>query len=248
MTIDSTRLILKKTLDVCVSGNPRLAVVCIHGIAADSSSYDKALAYWEGEESLRDVRFITFDLLGAGKSMSSDEFKYNYEEQLEALANSIKDLKLDVPLILVGHSMGTLIATRYADTYKKSVSKLILISPPVYTEKDLDSPLFAEGMKAFQEAVKAKSRSKTDSKQFEASIKYIVSDRRNYKVLAELTTPAVLIYGGKDTIIAPHNIPKVLTDNPDYLSAIKTEGLHGISIDKYTKVPKILREALGEAS
>lgn len=244
--INNQRLTLKKTHDFNASGKPRLAVICIHGIAADSSSYTKALAYWEKEDSLRDVRFLAFDLLGAGESMASDELKYDYAEQLEALHNSIEDLELDVPLVLVGHSMGTLIITRYANTHKKSVRKLILISPPIYTEQDFDNPIFQEGTKAFCDAVRAKSRAKTDSRQFDASMKHIVSDKRNYKVLAELKTPAVLIYGFKDTIIVPHNIPKILKANPDYLTAIRTDGLHGVSIDKYIKVPKILREILNE--
>ena len=46
-------------------------------------------------------------------------------------------------------------------------------------------------------------------------MKHIVSDKRNYKVLAELKTPAVLIYGFKDTIIVPHNIPTILKANPE---------------------------------
>ena len=247
MSIDLTKLKLTKTHDKCVSGKPRLAVVCIHGIASDSTTFTKALNYWEGEESLRDVRFVTFDLLGAGKSLSDDNLDYDYKEQLEALHNAILDLGLDTLLVMVGHSMGTLIATRYANTHKKAVTKLILISPPVYTERDFSDPLFLEGMKVFRDAVGAKSRETVGSKQFEASMEHIVSDKCNYKVLAEIQTPAVLIYGFKDQIIAPHNIPKILSNNPK-LSAIKTDGLHGVSIDKYRKVPKILREVLDEIS
>ena len=51
-----------------------------------------------------------------------------YQFSKNDLNNSIEKLKIgDTPLVLVGHSMGTLIAVRYADTYKKSVQQLILI-------------------------------------------------------------------------------------------------------------------------
>ena len=65
-------LTLAKTHDFCASKTPRLTVVCIHGIAADSSSYTAALQYLEGTASLKDVRFITYDLLGSGKSYTSE--------------------------------------------------------------------------------------------------------------------------------------------------------------------------------
>lgn len=247
MSKNLAKLRLAKTHDKCGSSKPRLTVVCLHGIASDSTTFEQALKYWEGEESLQDVRFVTFDLLGAGKSLSDESLNYDYREQLEALHNALEDLKLDTPLVIVGHSMGTLIATRYADTYKKAVTKLILISPPVYTERDFSDPLFLEGMKMFRDAVRLKSRDIFKSKQFEASMEHIVSDQRNYKVLAGLQTPAVLIYGFKDKIISPYNIPKVISDNPN-LVAIKTDGLHGVSIDKYRKVPKLLREVLNETT
>lgn len=236
---------LKKTHDFC-AGEPKACVVMIHGIAADSSSYDKALKYLEGTRSLRDVRFVTFDLLGSGESYKSDKLDYNYKEQLEALGNSIEKLKLDVPLILVGHSMGTMIATRFATEHKKLVKQLILLSPPVYTEADLDNPAFNVAMNAFREAVSIKNRAILQEKSFNNSINHIVKNRKNYKRLRELTTPAVLIYGIEDGIIAPHNIPKVLKENPKYLSAIRTPGRHGISREKYSKMVTIIEEVIND--
>lgn len=239
------KLTLKKTHDFCAAKEPKLVVVFIHGIATDSSSFTRAIQYLEGTKSLEGVRFVAFDLLGSGKSLKSDELKYSYGEQVEALHNSIEKLKIgDTPLVLVGHSMGTLIAVRYADTYKKSVKKLILVSPPVYTEKDLASPAFAAGMKLFEEAVAVKNRKVLEERAFKNSIAKIILNRRNYKVLSELKTRAVLIYGNMDQFIAAYNIPRLLKVNPKYLTAIKTDGRHGVSRDKYTKMVGILEEVL----
>ena len=242
--MDKSKLMLKKTHDYSAVKEPKLVVVFIHGIASDSSTFDRALHYLEGIKSLNDVRFVTFDLLGSGKSVKSDELNYSYSEQLEALHNSIEKLGVgETSLVLIGHSMGTLIVTRYAETYKGSVSHLVLISPPIYTEKDLDNPAFAAGMKVFQDAVSVRNREVVEEKSFKNSISKIVMNRRNYAVLAGIKIPTVLIYGVQDRFIGVYNVPHLLKENPN-ITAIKTEGLHGVSRDKYTKLTGVLEGIL----
>ena len=237
-------LTLKKTHDHSAVKKPKLAVVLIHGIASDSTTFDSALKYLEGIKSLQDVRFITFDLLGSGKSLKSDRLNYDYKDQLEALHHAILELELgDTPLVLLGHSLGTFIVTRYANTYKNSLKKLILVSPPVYTEKDLDNPAFERAIKVFKDAVALKDRKILQEKAFNCSMEKIVLDRKNYQILAGLTTPTVLIYGSLDQIIASYNLPRLLKENP-HLSVIKTEGRHGVTRDKYSKIVSILEEVL----
>ena len=240
----SRKLILRKAYDHCVVKEPKLTVVFVHGIAADSSSFKRALDYLEGTRSLQDVRFVAFDLLGSGKSYASDKLNYDYVEQLEALHNAILKLKLTTPVVMVGHSMGALIATRYTHTYKGTIKKLILISPPMYTEKDLANPAFRAGMKLFRDAVSVTNRKILEEKSFNSSMDKIVGDKKNYQVLAELKTPTVLICGKMDQFIASYNLPKLLKENPKYLTAIKTEGRHGVSRDKYSKMVGILEEVL----
>ena len=238
------KLVLKKTHDFSVSKEPKAVVVFIHGIASDSSTFEHALKHLEGLKSMSEIRFVTFDLLGSGKSYAGDELNYNYSEQIEALHNSIDELKIDnKPLILVGHSMGTMIVTRYADTYKKSVCQLILVSPPIYSEKDFKHPAFEAGIKVFKDAVAIKNRQILDEKAFNNSMEKIILNKRNYAVLAGIKTPAVIIYGALDQFIASYNIPGIMKLNPN-ISAIKTEGRHGVTRDKYTKIADVIEEVL----
>lgn len=237
---------LTKTHDFCASGQPRLTVVLIHGIASDSSAFRNALTYLEGTQSMTDMRFVAFDLLGAGKSYKSDKLRYGYTDQLAALERSIEKLHVETPLILLGHSMGTLIATRYAATHKKAIRKLLLCSPPIYTEDNLNDPAFEEAMQGFKAAVSAKDRGILKDVAFNSSMEQIVKNRKNYKTLATLTTPAALIYGDEDPFIAAFNIPEILKENPKYLTAIKTLGKHGMSRDKYGKVRELLEEELND--
>lgn len=240
----SKKLILKKTHDFCTVKEPKLTAVFIHGIASDSSSFTNAIRYLEGTTSLKDVRFIAFDLLGSGQSYISDKLNYDYKEQLEALHNSIEKLKLTTPLVLIGHSMGTFIVTRYADTYKKSVKHLILVSPPIYTVNDLENPAFNKALDVFRDAVSLKNRQVLGTKAFNNSIKNIVTNKKNYKTLANLKTHATLIYGDQDAFIAVYNLPKILKDNPKYLTTIRTIGHHGVSREKYSKMVGVLEGIL----
>ena len=239
-----TKLLLAKTHDFCKVKKPDLTVVFIHGIASDSTTYNNTLAYLEGTTSLKNVRFVAFDLLGSGKSPKSDKFNYDYKDQITALRNSILKLKVKTPLVLVGHSLGSFIVTKYADTYKKSVKKLILISPPVYTLKDLADPKFAAGIEVFIKTVGIKRRNITNDKAFMGSIDKIVLNKNNYKTLENLKTHTVLIYSEADQLIAPYNIPKLLKDNSKYMTAVITIGRHGVARDKYNKVREILEEVL----
>lgn len=235
---------LAKTRDYCTSKKPKLTVVMIHGIASNSHSYDQALEYFAEDESLRDVRFVTFDLLGSGESYAGNELNYDYDDQIEALHNSIADLKVgDAPLMLVGHSLGTFIVTRYADTYPGEVVELVLISPPIYTPRDFSDPAFADGVKAFEKTVGAKNPEILMTKAFRNSMDKIVMDENNYAVLAGLKTPVVLIYGDEDQLIASYNVPELLKENSQ-VTAIKTVGRHSVTRDKYMELAKILERIL----
>ena len=235
---------LEKTHDYCSAREPKLTVVMIHGIASDSSAYDNALEHLEADTKLNDVRFVTFDLLGSGRSAKNDSFNYDYDEQLQALQNSLRKLNIKTPLILVGHSLGTFIVTRYTSLHKDEVFKLVLISPPVYTKSDLSNPVFVEAAKQFKNAVTSKNKENFDESVFDKSMENIVFDENNFNVLAEIRTPTTMIYGQEDQIIASYNYPQLLKKNPDYLTAISTDGKHGVTKDKYTVLSELLEGAV----
>lgn len=243
MKLSKEQLILEKTHDYSASKNPKLAVILVHGIASDSSTFKQLLKHCESKKSLSDVRFITFDLLGSGKSYKNDDLNYDYSDQLTALYNSIKKIELNIPLVLVGHSLGTFIVTRYAKKHKKTVRKLILISPPVYTKQDFKNPAFGTAIKLFKDAISLKNRKLLEDKAFINSMEKIALSRDNYQVLQEIKIPTILIYGDKDQIIASFNYPALLKENPN-LKAIKTNGKHGITHEKYDAITKSLEEAL----
>lgn len=239
------KLKLAKTHDFCASGHPRITVVMLHGISSSSKTYDSALAYLEGTTSLKDIRFVTFDLLGSGESPKSDKLKYTFEEQLEALNNSIDALKTDGPIVLVGHSMGCLISIRYADLHRRKVRELILISPPIYRPEDFENPIFAAGMENFRAVIVQKNPAMKDDKAFNNELRYIICNPHNYAYYEKLNKKTTIIFGLGDQIIASFNIPKLLKTN-HLITAIETPGTHGVSHDKYSKMIDVFERILNE--
>lgn len=122
-----------------ISGNGK-PVVLIHSGGAD-------LRDWSFVAPLlaKHYKVVAFDGRGAGKSPSPVE-PPNYVEDLHALFDH---LKLD-KAVIVGHSMGGMIATDFALEYPERVSELILVAPALsgynYSEE------FHEWMKRIQAA------------------------------------------------------------------------------------------------
>lgn len=102
-------------------------IVAIHGMAG-------SLRYWEklSPDLLKSHRVIRIDLLGFGHSPAS-QHGYQTGDHVRAIEETLQHLGVVDGLTLVGHSMGALIALRYAVTRPKQLRRLVLLSMPVYT-------------------------------------------------------------------------------------------------------------------
>ncbi|ARJ06533.1 hypothetical protein GCM10010988_17980 [Cnuibacter physcomitrellae] len=101
-------------------------IVLVHGIASSATTFDFVVPLIRD-----DYRVIAVDLLGFGQSPQPPDAEYTLEEHVDALAHTLRHLGLR-HFTLVGHSLGCLIASRYAATHRRSLDKLVLVSPPVY--------------------------------------------------------------------------------------------------------------------
>src|SRR5690606_16267637 len=91
-------------------------VVLLHGIASSSVTFEYVVPL-----IVEHRRTISIDLLGFGESPVPEDATFTIEEHVASLERTIKQLRLR-SFTLVGHSMGALIAARYAATHRKSVN------------------------------------------------------------------------------------------------------------------------------
>lgn len=105
-------------------------VILVHGIASSSITFQELVP-----RLVKKHRVIALDILGFGESPSPVNATYSIEEHADALYTTIQSLRLTAPFVLVGHSLGSLISSRYAADHPELVAKLVLASPPIYLDQ-----------------------------------------------------------------------------------------------------------------
>jgi pimeloyl-ACP methyl ester carboxylesterase len=88
-------------------------------------------AYWEQTaKALTDkgYRVIIPDQIGFGKSSKPAHFQYSFHELAANTKKILDELKIN-KIIVLGHSMGGMVATRFAVMYPEMVEKFILENP-----------------------------------------------------------------------------------------------------------------------
>ncbi|MCX7678197.1 MAG: lysophospholipase [Spirochaetes bacterium] len=108
--------------------NPAAALVVVHGLGEHSGRYGNLINWLDGKR----ISIYALDHRGHGRSAGKrghvDSF-YDYVIDLSFFVESIKGEFPTVPIFLLGHSMGAIIAVLYALRHKGSIHGLILSSP-----------------------------------------------------------------------------------------------------------------------
>ncbi len=115
---------LAKPLD-SGTGQP---VVLLHGIGRTGKTWQHVVELLAG----RPYRLVAFDLLGFGGSPKPVWPKYDIDDHADAVIAAIRRLRLGRPAVLVGHSMGCLVALRVARRRPDLVRHLVLYEMPLY--------------------------------------------------------------------------------------------------------------------
>jgi pimeloyl-ACP methyl ester carboxylesterase len=119
-------------------------VVLVHGIASSSVTFENVLPLITDRH-----RAVSIDLLGFGGSPAPEDATYTIEEHVAALRRTLRELRLR-EIVLVGHSLGALIAARYAATYRGDITRLVIVSPPVYvTPTEIAAPFDRAAMDGY---------------------------------------------------------------------------------------------------
>ena len=226
-------------------------VVLVHGIASSSVTFENLVPL------LADThRVISLDLLGFGQTPAPDDAQFTIEEHVDSLARTIDTLRLREPFVLVGHSMGSLIATRYAATNPGRLARLVLVSPPVYVNPAavgdpaeraalglyLRAYEFLRHNKSFTIAAAAGLArlapirgvldvSEDNWRAFVLSLENLIENQTTVSDLVRVDVPVEVVYGTLDPFLAPGGMRIV-------------EQLRGVRVHKVDAVDHLVRPRL----
>ncbi len=129
---------------------PRATILFIHGIGNSGDAWNAVI-----ERLPKDIRIITIDLLGFGDSARPKWAVYNAKLQANAVLATYLKLRITSQVIVVGHSLGALVAIEMARRYPMLIDSLILCSPPLYDTSDKKNSILPRSDKLLRQMYKS---------------------------------------------------------------------------------------------
>jgi pimeloyl-ACP methyl ester carboxylesterase len=234
-------------------------VVLLHGIASSSVTFENVVPL-----IVERHRAISIDLLGFGTSPAPADAGYTIEEHVAALRRTLRRLGLR-RFVLVGHSMGALIATRYAATYRRQVTRLVIVSPPVYlTPAEIGAPFDRAAMGGYfrlYEFLRANKQftiraaaglarlspiknlldvSESNWRAFVLSLEKSIESQTTVSDLVQVQAPIHLVYGTLDPLLHPAGLRIV-----ENLRSVTTHKVQGVDHVIRPRMARVVATAVG---
>lgn len=188
---------------------------------------------------MSEVTTVSIDLLGFG-SAPKPRGRYGYKDHVDHIRKTLHALGLiEKDITLIGHSMGALIAGRYANQYSSHVKSLGMINPPIYTSSaQARSVLLSTG---FHYRLLLSSRGRRGiwwvlrmlrvfpshhSASREGSLESVVMAAEFLRDVARLEITSFLTIGSRDRSIYRHNMEKAQHINSTTRVIIDNTGHH----------------------
>ncbi|MFB2599585.1 alpha/beta fold hydrolase [Herbiconiux sp. P17] len=215
-------------LHVAVDQGEGPVVVLLHGIASSSASWRLVVPYLSPL-----YRVIAIDVLGFGGSVGGAGVGFTLDEHVLALHKTIRSLHIRGRYTIVGHSLGALIAGRYAAVHRREISHVILASPPIYPDRryidELSHRLRVGGYLWFYRFVRSNKLTiinnagrfskwmpggsmKIDEQSwlaFSKSLENCIETQTATTDVAQITVPVDIVFGSRDQVIVPATIERL---------------------------------------
>lgn len=205
---------LEKVID---RGNGQTNILLIHGLASRSGVWQPLVDVLEDDQ----YRIRSFDLLGFGVSPKPQGLKYTTRDHAKSLLYTLgKDSMPDEQFIVIGHSMGCIIATHLATLQPEKVRGMILYKPPLLLDKQEKRSLhkkfyryIARRPAKIARYIKVASKFSTslfgfDMKNEEIwrpiqnSLNNTILAQQTLRELEQITMPTDIIYGRFDFLVS----------------------------------------------
>ncbi|MDO4871021.1 MAG: alpha/beta fold hydrolase [Candidatus Saccharibacteria bacterium] len=250
---------IPNSMNVEISTPPKYkaTLVFIHGIGVSKEFWNNIT-----EPLAQDCQIIKVDLLGFGQSTRQKYLKYSIDDQVKSLfLTLVKHNKIltSKPTIFVGHSMGALIATEFAQRFKLFVNQLVLVSPPIYLNKNNlqeqflnstyqtmldDKRVLALTLKLGQKFFGYTSNMSEKSRQaFSKSLSTAIMKQDTFTKLSVIKVKTYVIYGKFDPLIIVDNL-EILPKINENISIESTFAAHDVKNLLARKVIKRLKKII----
>lgn len=240
----------------------KTTIVFLHGLGSSNR-------LWDGiEDGLNSekIQVISVDLLGHGDSPKPTWFgAMSLKNQARALQRTLlKSHILSQNIVLVGHSLGSLVVTEFAKIQPRKIKSLVLISPPIYIP-DQKADLYEKGVRKIykfllenrrisSEMAKivygkmVKGGSDVGEEEFSAimdSVEFSILGQKTYKTLRNISIDTRILAGKFDPLIINKNIESLSRINR-HISTKSIFGGHEIRTLMRREIIKQLNQILEE--
>lgn len=201
------------------AGTPWASVLIVHGLGEHSGRYDRTGSLL-AETGLH-VR--SFDLIGFGASAGRRAHTEDWSLLLDQIEDHLAELgRMDLPRVLLGHSMGGLLALEYALAERPVPDLLVLSAPALAGGKPWQravapvlAAIFPELAMPNQITGEQLSRDPTVGEAYFADplvltkttigmgAELFAAVDRVRSNLASLDIPTLVLHGGRDTVVPP---------------------------------------------
>jgi pimeloyl-ACP methyl ester carboxylesterase len=225
-----------------------VTVLFLHGIGASSKVWQPVIRRLAGEP----CRLFVCDLLGFGESSKPTWAEYSTEDHARAVIHTLAQKRVKRPIIIVGHSMGCLIAVHIARLRPDLVKQLILYEMPLYAglpekrrykvRRDLyfalynrivKHPEFSPTNSRVIQKLAAHVVGFTISREtwipFVRSLKNTIMQQTTLEDLKRVQVPTEAIYGSLDMVVIRGN-PRQVFGEAEHIHTQVITGRHSISV------------------
>ena len=228
--------------------SPTDVIVLVHGLAAHVGRFEEIGQFL----SKHNWTVYACDLRGHGLSSDGhqagrvhvDHFN-DYAEDVKAMLSLAKQRHHELPVVLLGHSMGGLISLTYALNHPAELDGLMLSSPLLGVHPDARPPAILKILARLLASIKPRLLFSSDvggnnvSRDPDVVRAYIDDPLVSEKVsarwfvectkaiddiqdrAAELTIPTLLMQSGDDRLVDPQAAPQWAKNAPDHLVTLR---------------------------
>jgi pimeloyl-ACP methyl ester carboxylesterase len=240
----------------------RAPVVLLHGVGNNHHAWDFVL------NRLRKLKLdvVAVDLLGFGKAPKPVDASYDLDDHADAVIAMLESKQAGASLV-VGHSMGCLVAIHVAYKRPDLVHGLLLLGPPLYNEvpRQAGSSLFGlrvdgyfrifDYIKNHPDTTKAVSDFADDFlplvrgmeitdqtwQPFKRSLENTIMTTQGYDELIKLKVPTHCLYGLLDFFVLKRPIKQAAALNSALVSFKTVVGPHEITPLQSRKVARLIK-------